>query len=172
MNGCGIKRGDGRSGHAGALATRYRRGVGAVVFNAHGRVLVAERRDTPGAWQFPQGGIDGDEDPRHAVLREVQEEIGTTEVAVLAEIDEWLRYDLPQPLQSRLWRGRYLGQEQKWFALRFAGSDDSICLDAHPPAEFVRWRWQELYLAPDAVVDFKRPLYQVLVERFRCYAEP
>jgi putative (di)nucleoside polyphosphate hydrolase len=164
--------GGARSGPAGALATRYRRGVGAVVFSPAGRVLVAERRDTPGAWQFPQGGIDGDEDARTAVLREVNEEIGTTEVAVLAETDEWLRYDLPQPLQSRLWRGRYLGQEQKWFALRFLGSDDSIRLDAHPPAEFVRWRWQDLHLVPDAVVEFKRPLYRVLVERFRCYAEP
>ena len=107
----------------------YRPNVGAVLFNRDGRVLVARRADlpnaegAPGGWQLPQGGIDDDEDPRSAVLRELAEEIGTGHAEILAEHPEWLTYDLPPHLLGVALRGRYRGQRQRWFALRFTGQD-------------------------------------------------
>src|SRR3954469_16192773 len=99
----------------------YRRGVGIVLVNGDGRVFVAERIDTPGAWQMPQGGIDKGETPREAALRELLEETGTAKARVIGVPRSWLRYDLPADLQSKVWKGKYRGQEQKWFLMRFTG---------------------------------------------------
>jgi putative (di)nucleoside polyphosphate hydrolase len=154
-----------------AAALPYRRGVGIALFNAEGRVFAAERIDTPGAWQMPQGGIDRDEDPWPAALRELEEEIGTAKAERLGETD-WLRYDLPPDLVGHVWKGKYRGQEQKWFAARFTGTDSEIDLKADSHPEFQAWRWVQLSELPDLIVPFKRPLYLAVVEAFAAFAAP
>ena len=155
----------------------YRLNVGAVLFNSAGRVLVARRADlpnaegAPGGWQLPQGGIDADEDPRSAVLRELAEEIGTDRAEIIGEHPEWLTYDLPAGLLGVALRGRYRGQRQRWFALRFTGADADIRLDADPHPEFDAWRWAALAELPGLAVDFKRPIYIVLAHSFRHFAQ-
>ena len=154
----------------------YRLNVGAVLFNPLGQVLVARRADLPniegpvGGWQLPQGGIDAGEDPRGAVLRELAEEIGTDRAGIIGEHPDWLTYDLPAELIGIALQGRYRGQRQRWFALRFTGIDADICLDADPHPEFDAWRWAELSELPALAVDFKRPIYTVLARSFRHFA--
>lgn len=149
----------------------YRRNVGAVLFNRDGLVLIARRADVPTeAWQLPQGGLDEGEDPRAAVLRELAEEIGTGEAAIIGEVGEWLRYDLPPELIGKALRGRFRGQEQKWFALRFLGEESEIRLDLDPHPEFDAWRWARLEELPGIVVAFRRPIYERLVREFRHFA--
>ncbi|MEO5337881.1 MAG: RNA pyrophosphohydrolase [Magnetospirillum sp. WYHS-4] len=149
----------------------YRKGVGALLFNAEGKVFVGERLDAPGAWQLPQGGVDKGEKPRQAVLRELAEEIGTAKAEILAKSAEWYAYDLPPEIAARVWGGRYRGQKQRWFALRFTGKDADIdpVGVAHP--EFAAWQWAELEDIPGLIVGFKRPLYQALVKEFRPLAK-
>ena len=154
----------------------YRPNAGAVLFNAAGLVLVARRADlpnaegAPGGWQLPQGGIDADEDPRSAVLRELAEEIGTDRAEIIGEHPEWLSYDLPRDLIGKALKGRYRGQRQRWFALRFTGADADIRLDADPHPEFDAWRWVGLAELPGLAVDFKQPIYEVLARSFRRFA--
>lgn len=145
----------------------YRRGVGAVVIGGDGRVLVARRIGTADAWQLPQGGMGPDEEPRAALLRELAEEIGTDEVEFLGEAPGWVRYDLPDALLGKVWKGRYRGQEQRWFAVRLTGSDSDIALDRSDHPEFDAWRWIELDELPSLAIDFKRSLYRDLVTFFR-----
>lgn len=146
----------------------YRLGVGAVLLNAEGQVLVAQRIDTPGdAWQMPQGGIDEGEDPREAVFRELEEEIGTANAQIVAETEGWLTYDLPKAIRKTIWKGRYRGQKQKWFALRYLGEDADIDLEAHKHPEFSAWKWAPLNEVPDLIVPFKRELYLEIVQAFR-----
>lgn len=159
-------------------ALPYRLNVGAVLFNPAGRVFVARRADypnasegAPGGWQLPQGGIDPGEDPRSAVLRELAEEIGTDRAEVMAEHPEWLDYDFPPGLRGRLPQ-HYRGQRQRWFALRFLGSDDDIRLDLDPNPEFDAWRWTEIGELPALAVDFKRAIYRELVRAFSRFAAP
>jgi putative (di)nucleoside polyphosphate hydrolase len=150
----------------------YRRGVGIMLLNREGKVFVAQRLDTPGeAWQMPQGGIDEGETPREAALRELREEVGTSRVQVLAESPDWVRYDLPVDLVPRTWCGRYRGQEQKWFVVRFLGTDDDIDINAETP-EFSAWRWVDIRDLPDLIVPFKRGVYRTLVEAFGHLAGP
>jgi putative (di)nucleoside polyphosphate hydrolase len=150
----------------------YRRNVGAALFNAGGRVLVARRADVArDAWQLPQGGLDEGEDPRIAVLRELREEIGTDRAEIIGEVGEWLNYDLPPELLGKALRGRYRGQTQKWFALRFLGEDSEIRLDLDPHPEFNAWRWAELAELPEIVVAFRRPIYRRLAEEFARFAQ-
>ena len=143
----------------------YRRGVGIALFNKAGLVFAAERIDTPGAWQMPQGGIDADEEPWPAALRELKEEIGTAKAERLAETD-WLRYELPPHLVGHVWRGRYRGQEQKWFAARFTGGDSDIDLTADKHPEFSAWKWVPLAELPGMIVPFKRSLYLSVAKAF------
>jgi putative (di)nucleoside polyphosphate hydrolase len=156
----------------------YRPNVGAALFNPQGLVLVARRADMPnaegaaGGWQLPQGGIDDDEDPGTAVLRELEEEIGTRNAVVVGEHPEWLTYDLPPDLLGRMLGGRYRGQRQRWFALRFTGRDSDIRLDLDPHPEFDAWRWAALDELPGLAVAFKRPIYEVLAGSFRRFAVP
>lgn len=143
----------------------YRRGVGLVLLNPAGQAFVARRLDTPDAWQFPQGGIDADETPEQAVLREMEEEIGTARAEILAQASAWIAYDLPPDLADRSWKGKYRGQTQLWFCARFTGSDAEINLATEHP-EFDAWRWVALAEVPELIVAFKRPLYRQVVSEF------
>lgn len=156
----------------------YRPCVGITVLNRDGLVFVGRRRSEAGpehvdngyAWQMPQGGIDPGEDPYAAALRELYEETNIRSVKLLAEAPGWLSYDLPAAVSGRAWRGRYRGQTQKWFALRFMGEESEI--DIHRPgegrhkAEFDAWRWERLERLPDAIIPFKRPVYEKVVAAF------
>ncbi len=156
----------------------YRPNVGAALFNARGEIFVARRANfpnaegAPGGWQMPQGGIDEDEDPRTAVLRELAEEIGTASAVIIGEHPGWLTYDLPPELVGKALHGRYRGQRQRWFALRFTGQDSEIRLDLDPHPEFDAWRWAQLTELPALAVDFKRPIYEVLTRSFAPFAMP
>lgn len=148
-------------------ALPYRPCVGVVLANAAGRVFLAERLDTKGAWQMPQGGIDPGEDPKSAAFRELEEEIGVGPkmVALEAEHPDWLTYDLPDHLIGKVWKGKWRGQKQRWFLMRFHGSDADITLDvAHP--EFSDWRWGSVAEATKAIVPFKRGIYEAVFSEF------
>lgn len=147
----------------------YRRGVGAVLFNTEGKVFVGRRADQrhAAAWQLPQGGIGEGEAPDQAVLRELAEETGTDKAHIIAETRDWLTYDLPERLVGVSWGGRYRGQKQKWFALRFTGEDSDFDLDAHGKPEFSDWRWVALDDLAELIVDFKRPMYRAILAEFR-----
>jgi putative (di)nucleoside polyphosphate hydrolase len=144
----------------------YRPCVGMMLINRAGLVFVARRIDTlVEAWQMPQGGIDEGEDPRVAALRELEEEIGTTKAEIMAESRDWLSYDLPEHLVPQLWGGKYRGQKQKWFALRFLGEDSDINIETKHP-EFSQWKWVTPAEVPELIVPFKRELYQAVVGEF------
>ena len=156
----------------------YRPNVGAVLFNRDGLIFVARRADfpnaegAPGGWQLPQGGIDADEDPAVAIFRELEEEIGTARARIIAEHPEWLTYDLPPELVGKALGGKFRGQRQRWFALRFEGEDADIRLDLDPHPEFDAWRWAPLADLPGLAVPFKRPIYDVLARDFAALAIP
>ena len=149
-------------------ALPYRPCVGIVLANPAGLVFGGERIDTPGAWQMPQGGIDPGETPRDAALRELVEETGVSErlVKVEAETPDWIAYDLPGHLLGKVWKGRFRGQKQRWFLLRYHGRDDQIDIATDHP-EFSRWQW----MTPDdligSIVAFKRDLYRQVLSEFR-----
>ena len=152
----------------------YRPGVGVMLFNRDGQVFVASRRDAaPDAWQMPQGGIDPGEDPWPAAQRELHEETNIRSVEKLGKIKEWLSYDIPRDIVGQVWKGKYRGQTQKWFALRFTGKESEIDI-AHPAGghepEFVQWRWEPLKNVPELVVPFKRPVYERVVKEFAQFA--
>jgi putative (di)nucleoside polyphosphate hydrolase len=144
----------------------YRPCVGIMLLNPRGQVFVARRIDMPSeAWQMPQGGIDEGEPPQAAALRELREEIGTDKAEVLAESRTWMNYDLPAELIGKLWGGRYRGQTQKWFAMRFTGMDSDINIATEVP-EFLDWKWAEIDRLPSLIVPFKRKLYEQIVAEF------
>jgi putative (di)nucleoside polyphosphate hydrolase len=150
----------------------YRKGVGAVLFNKKGMVFVARRIDMPSNyWQMPQGGIDAGEKPREAVMRELFEETGTNEAEIIAKSAKWYRYDLPDDLVGKVWKGKYRGQKQRWFALRFLGRDSDIDLAASNHPEFSEWKWTKIENLPSVIVPFKRTLYQSLATEFSPLAE-
>lgn len=148
----------------------YRRNVGVMVVNADGHVWVGQRLDhrvDQAAWQMPQGGIDKGEDARAAALRELEEETGISPdlVDVVAETDGWLPYDLPHDLVPKLWKGRYRGQEQKWFLLRFRGSDAQVNIETDEP-EFSAWKWLPPGELAKTIVPFKRQVYEQVLDAF------
>ena len=145
----------------------YRPAVGIMLLNRQGQVLVARRTNMPAmpAWQMPQGGIDPGETPRQAALRELVEEIGTCNAEIIAESRAWMTYDLPPDLARNVWGGRYRGQRQKWFVMRFTGSDADIDVATKHP-EFDAWRWVAPEELPDLIVWFKRQLYVDILTEF------
>ena len=145
----------------------YRQGVGLALFNRHGLVFAGRRRDADAAaWQMPQGGIDAGETPKAAALRELREETGAEGAEIVAEADGWLAYDFPPLLRAKIWHGRYRGQAQKWFLLRFTGSDADIRLDGHDVPEFDAWQWMELEQLARRIVAFKRDVYERITAEF------
>ncbi|MEM9343348.1 MAG: RNA pyrophosphohydrolase [Pseudomonadota bacterium] len=145
----------------------YRPCVGVVLARADGLVFAGERIDAPGAWQMPQGGIDEAETPQRAALRELEEETGVPAglVDVEAETRDWVRYDLPDDLVGKVWKGRYRGQEQKWFLLRFSGADADVTIETEHP-EFARWTWMPPAEVIENIVPFKRPVYEAVLGEF------
>jgi putative (di)nucleoside polyphosphate hydrolase len=159
----------------------YRPCVGIMVLNRAGQVWIGRRHDAPGEpegpgawWQMPQGGIDEGEDPAKAAIRELYEETGIRSVEPIAESPRWYTYDLPPELALKAWGGRYGGQKQKWFALRFVGSEDEIAV-TRPPGhqiEFEAWRWADLDELIGLIVPFKRGVYEQVVRDFAPLAKP
>lgn len=146
----------------------YRRNVGVMLVNRRGGVFVGQRRDRfEDAWQMPQGGIDDGETPRDAALRELQEETGVSPdlVEIVAETDAWLTYDLPHDIVPVIWKGRYRGQRQKWFLMRFLGRDDQVNIATEHP-EFSTWRWQDPAHLIERIVEFKREVYARVLDEF------
>ncbi|WP_127110768.1 RNA pyrophosphohydrolase [Pararhodobacter zhoushanensis] len=152
-------------------ALPYRPNVGVMLINPSGLIFAAQRLDSAvPAWQMPQGGIDEGEDARAAALRELEEETGVPPalVQVVAESDGWLTYDLPHELVPTIWKGRFRGQKQKWFLLRYLGRDDQINLEQEHP-EFSAWRWISGDEMIAAIVPFKREIYSRVVQEFRAH---
>jgi putative (di)nucleoside polyphosphate hydrolase len=154
----------------------YRPCAGLMVLNRSGLAFIGRRIGGPEhidrthVWQLPQGGIDAGEEAWPAALRELREETNITSVDKLGEIGEWLKYDIPPAIAGRAWSGKYRGQTQKWFALRFTGDEKEIDIEhpagGHEP-EFVEWRWEPLKNLPDLVVPFKRAVYERVVAEFK-----
>jgi putative (di)nucleoside polyphosphate hydrolase len=150
-----------------------------MLFNKQGRVFIGRRTDGPEhvdethVWQMPQGGVDPKEDPWPAALRELYEETNISSVEKLAESKEWYSYDIPREIVGKAWKGRYRGQTQKWYALRFTGKESEIDVlhpaGGHKP-EFAEWRWEKMERLPELVVPFKRKVYEQVVEEFRKFA--
>ncbi len=154
----------------------YRPCVGVAVLNRDGLVFIGRRLGGPEhvdddhVWQMPQGGIDDGEDPWPAALRELYEETNIRSVEKLGEIEDWLTYDIPREIVGQAWKGKYRGQKQKWYALRFTGPDSEIDI-AHPAGghhkpEFVAWRWEPMKNLPGLIIPFKRPVYDAVVKEF------
>lgn len=149
-------------------ALPYRSGVGIMLINAAHHVFVAQRIDTDNdAWQMPQGGVDDGEEPDAAALRELEEETGIAphRVTPICRSIEPYDYDLPAELIGKLWGGKYRGQRQYWYLMRFVGDDAEIDIATDHP-EFNAWRWAEAHTLPDLIVPFKRDLYAALVAEF------
>ena len=142
-----------------------RTGVGISVLNSKNQVFVGKRKDNPfDKWQMPQGGVDADEPLLVAMKRELEEETSIKNIEVLKEFNQWLEYELPESLIGKIWKGKYRGQKQKWFIVRFTGEESEININTKHP-EFIEWKWIDMNLLPDLIVNFKKHIYKdVLLE--------
>ena len=144
-----------------------RLGVGAIVLNNKNRVFVGKRKDNPvNKWQMPQGGVNEGERLIDAMKRELKEETGIENIKILKEIDGWSEYELPEYLLGKIWKGRYSGQKQKWFIVRFLGNDSEIDLETGKP-EFIEWQWINVENLPGVIVEFKRKVYEDLLPKIK-----
>ncbi len=136
-----------------------RNGVGVIVLNNENKVFVGKRKDNPvDRWQMPQGGINKNETPFNAMKRELEEETSITKIKILKEIESWLEYELPPNLLGKIWKGKYRGQKQKWFIVKFIGDENEINLKTEHP-EFIEWKWIDYNTLPEVIVDFKKEVY-------------
>ena len=145
----------------------YRPCVGMTLFNREGLVFAGQRLDIgEAAWQMPQGGIEDGELPRDAAFRELAEEVGTSKAEIIAESESWLTYEFPVELRRQAWGGRFAGQAQRWFLMRFTGDDSDIDIAASDATEFAAWRWMRLEDLVREIVPFKRPVYDQIAAEF------
>ena len=141
-----------------------RLGVGIVLLNSENKIFVGKRIDNPvNSWQMPQGGVDKNENLLNAAFRELREETGVKNVKLIKEIDTWLTYDLPKNLLGKLWNGKYRGQRQKWFVMRFIGKDEEVNVKTKN-AEFKEWKWITVDQLTNVAVDFKLQIYKKISE--------
>ena len=146
-----------------------RKGVGIVVLNSENKVFVGKRKDNSfDKWQMPQGGVDSNESLESAMWRELLEETSIKSITIIKEFDFWLEYELPKNLIGKIWKGRYRGQKQKWFVVRFLGSDDEINIDTKHP-EFIEWQWVDIEKLPELIVLFKKHLYEEITKELKEY---
>ena len=144
-----------------------RLGVGVIVLNNKNRVFVGKRIDNPiDKWQMPQGGVNYGEDLTTAMKRELKEETGIKNIKILREIDGWSEYELPNYLLGKIWKGKYRGQKQKWFIVRFLGKDNEIDLETGKP-EFIDWQWLDIENLPGVIVEFKKKVYEELLPKIK-----
>ena len=145
----------------------YRVGVGIIVLNKENKIFVAKRIDNPrNFWQMPQGGVDEGEDFLSAAYRELEEETSIKNVELITEIDEITTYELPDYLLGKIWKGKFKGQKQKWFIMRYLGNDDEININTHKP-EFLDWKWIDLNSNTQIVVRFKLDVYKILQQKIK-----
>ena len=144
-----------------------RQGVGIILLNEKNEVFVGKRKDNPvDKWQMPQGGVNDGEDLTSAMKRELNEETGIENIKILNEIDGWFEYELPNYLLGKIWRGKFRGQKQKWFIVKFLGNDEEINLEKDKP-EFIEWKWLDIENLPNVIVDFKKRVYEKLLPKIR-----
>ena len=144
-----------------------RLGVGAIVLNKENKVFVGKRKDNPvNKWQMPQGGVNEGEKLIDAMKRELEEETGIRNIEILKELNGWSEYELPHYLLGKIWKGKYRGQKQKWFVVRFLGNDNEINLKTGNP-EFIEWQWLDIENLPNVIVDFKKKVYEKLVPEIK-----
>jgi len=140
-----------------------RLGVGIIVLNKENKVFVGKRRDNPiNKWQMPQGGVDRGENLINAMKRELKEETSIRSIEILKELEGWTEYELPDYLLGKIWRGKYRGQKQKWFIVKFLGRDEEINLKTTHP-EFIEWQWLDIENLPSVIVHFKKKVYEKLL---------
>ncbi|RPG96463.1 MAG: RNA pyrophosphohydrolase [Candidatus Pelagibacter sp. TMED165] len=138
-------------------------GVGIIVLNHNNQVFVGKRKDNPiDRWQMPQGGVDKNEPLLTAMKRELFEETSITNIQIIKELNDWFEYYLPKNLVGKIWRGRFRGQKQKWFIVKFIGDEKEININTKHP-EFIEWKWLEIDELPNVIVDFKKRVYDKLV---------
>ena len=144
-------------------------GVGVILLNNKNEIFVGKRKDNPvDKWQMPQGGVDLNEPLIEAMRRELAEETSIRNIKVLKEFDRWLEYELPENLVGKIWKGKYRGQKQKWFIVRFLGNDNEINIKTKYP-EFIEWQWVDMEKLPDLIVLFKKHIYEEITQELKKY---
>jgi|TARA_B100000768_G_C11264637_1_gene370451 putative (di)nucleoside polyphosphate hydrolase len=147
----------------------YRTGVGIVVLNSKNKVFVGKRKDNPfDKWQMPQGGVDLNEPLIVAMKRELEEETSIKNIEILKEFNQWLEYELPENLIGKIWKGKYKGQKQKWFIVKFTGEENEININTKYP-EFIEWKWIDMDLLPELIVNFKKHIYEDILTELKKY---